>query len=256
MNFNFYEYIILIISGIFAGYINIFAGNGSIFTLSSQILLGIPINIANGTNRVGTVIQCLVGIYHMKKYNKFKNLLKQSLFYVIPTLIGGIIGAKIATEIDTNYFEKIVCFIMIILLIIILTKPKIWLRLESLERKKNILLNFFIFFIIGIHAGFIQIGMGILLISNLVIVNKYNLTESNIIKILITTFLLIPITLYYAINKQIFYFPALFLSFGQGIGSWLASKYAFVNSKKQNIWIRRILIIMILLTILQIFKFM
>ena len=43
--------------GFAAGFINTLAGSGSLLTLPLLILLGLPANVANGTNRVGVVLQ-------------------------------------------------------------------------------------------------------------------------------------------------------------------------------------------------------
>jgi len=44
--------VVLIIAGIFVGFINTLSGGGSVISLSLLLLLGLPANIANGTNRI------------------------------------------------------------------------------------------------------------------------------------------------------------------------------------------------------------
>ena len=58
---NIYLYIIIFISGLIAGVINTLAGGGSLLTLPILIFSGLPPNIANGTNRVGILIQAIFG---------------------------------------------------------------------------------------------------------------------------------------------------------------------------------------------------
>ena len=59
-----YEYLIAILGGAFAGVINTLAGNGSAITLTILTeLIGLPGNLANGTNRVGIFTQSLFGVW-------------------------------------------------------------------------------------------------------------------------------------------------------------------------------------------------
>ena len=51
------EIIILISVGFVAGAINTLAGGGSLLTLPILIFLGLPPNIANGTNRIAILFQ-------------------------------------------------------------------------------------------------------------------------------------------------------------------------------------------------------
>ena len=119
------------------------------------------------------------------------------------------------------------------------------LVMEFLEDNVTFFYNFLItlnsneqFIYIGTMLALVFLAKFFLNLGANYIIFKFGIDQQiRIQNDLITTFLLIPITIYYAINKQIVYLPALFLSFGQGIGSWVASKYAFENSKKQNIWI-------------------
>ena len=51
------DYILLVLVGFIAGVINVVAGGGSLLTLPMLIFLGLPPNIANGTNRIAIIIQ-------------------------------------------------------------------------------------------------------------------------------------------------------------------------------------------------------
>jgi uncharacterized membrane protein YfcA len=106
---------------------------------------------------------------------------------------------------------------------------------------------------IGWYAGFIQMGMGILFLSVLVLIAKYNLIDANFIKIIICAVLLIPALLIYVFNQQVDWQPAIVLATGQGIGAWLATSFALEN-KKANLWVRYLLLIMVSLAIIKLFE--
>ena len=60
MELQWIEIIALILAGLLVGFINTLAGGGSIISLSVLMVLGLPANIANGTNRVDITIQTLI----------------------------------------------------------------------------------------------------------------------------------------------------------------------------------------------------
>jgi len=59
MELHWIEIIALIIAGLMVGFINTLAGGGSIISLSVLMVLGLPANIANGTNRIAIAVQTL-----------------------------------------------------------------------------------------------------------------------------------------------------------------------------------------------------
>ena len=71
MELEWYFYPLFFLAGLLAGLINTLAGNGSVFTLSLLLFSGMPAGLANGTNRVGALIQCLVSMTTFRKTEKF-----------------------------------------------------------------------------------------------------------------------------------------------------------------------------------------
>lgn len=253
MELDWYFYPLFFLAGLMAGIINTLAGNGSVFTLSLLLFSGMPAGLANGTNRVGAFVQCLVSVLTFKSSEKFKPLLKESLWLMIPTIAGTIVGANSALSVSDETLTKVIGYLMILMLGIVLLKPKRWL-IETMAREHNkSVLNFIIFFLIGWYAGFIQMGMGILFLAALVLVSKYSIIDANFIKIIICAVLLLPALIIYIYNNQVDWQPALALAVGQGLGGWFATKFALEN-EAANKWVRYLLILMISLAIIKLFK--
>ena len=182
MGLSWYLYSLFFFAGLLAGFINTLAGNGSVFTLSLLLFSGMPAGLANGTNRVGALVQCIVSIATFRNSNQFKPLLKNSAVLIVPTFIGAVIGANSAINITDEILTKVIGYLMIFMLGIVLLKPKRWF-IETVSRENNkSVLNYLIFFVIGWYAGFIQMGMGILFLAALVLVSKYSLIHANMIK--------------------------------------------------------------------------
>lgn len=253
MELAWHMYFLLFLAGLLAGTINTLAGNGSVFTLSLLLFCGMPAGIANGTNRVGAFVQCIVSLVTLRSSSKFKPLLSESLWLMVPTVMGTILGAYVAVNVPDDLLDKVIGYLMILMLGLLLFKPKRWLIETSQRANNKSFLNFIIFMAIGWYAGFIQMGMGILFLSVLVLIAKYNLIDANFIKIIICAVLLIPALLIYVFNQQVDWQPAIALATGQGIGAWLATSFALEN-KKANLWVRYLLLIMVSLAIIKLFE--
>ena len=114
-----------------AGVINTLAGGGSLLTLPVLIFMGLPPNVANATNRIGIAFQALIGTagYRSKGVSNFPF----NIYLGISALMGSLIGAQIAVDIKGETFNKVLAVIMIIVVAIIVFKPKV----SSLELPRN-----------------------------------------------------------------------------------------------------------------------
>ena len=108
MDLSWYLYPLFFFAGLLAGFINTLAGNGSVFTLSLLLFSGMPAGLANGTNRVGALVQCIVSIATFRNSNQFKPLLKNSAVLMAPAFIGSVIGANSAINIPDDTLTKVI----------------------------------------------------------------------------------------------------------------------------------------------------
>ena len=62
--------IIIILAGVLVGFINTLSGGGSVISLSLLLILGLPADIANGTNRISIFFQTFssAGMVHQHGY--------------------------------------------------------------------------------------------------------------------------------------------------------------------------------------------
>lgn len=248
-----YAYPLIALAGVLAGIINTLAGNGSVVTLSLLLFLGLDPRIANGTNRIGAITQTGTALLTFGNGGKVQLLASKSIYFILITLVGALIGAKVATDIDKDLLERVIGGLMIVMLGIILIKPKRWLRETSFEQNINTPLNFIIFFAIGLYAGFIQMGMGIMFLAVLVLRANFSLIDANIIKLLIVFIIIIPVLLIFVVANQVNWQLGLTLAIGQSIGAWLAAKFALEHPKAST-WVHRLLILMVVVAIIKLFK--
>jgi len=246
---SWFEISLLIISGVLVGFINTLAGGGTIISLSLFMFMGLPANIANGTNRIAVVLQNITsaGEFSKKKMLDFR----KGTILALPTIVGAIIGAQVAADIDARVFEKALGVIMALMLYFILTKPARWLKGQQLLLSKPVSWKqLVLFFAIGTYGGFIQVGVGYFILAGVVLIAGYDLVRANAIKVWIVL-LYTPLALVvFIFNNQVRWDFGLIHAIGNIIGAYLASHYAVVWGTN---FVRWVIIIIIAITVFHLF---
>ena len=247
MELEWYLYLAVVGAGIFAGFINTLAGSGSLVTLPLLIFIGLPANIANGTNRVGILLQNIVGVGSFRQNDALDT--RGTVILSIPAILGSIIGAQIAVDLDEALMERVIGVIMIMMLIVMVLSPSRWVQgqMKNMEGRPA-WWKLVIFFFIGIYGGFIQAGVGIFLLAGLVLAVGYDLVRANAVKNGIVLLFTVSALLVFVINGQVDWIVGLVLAVGNMIGAWLAAKVAVEKGAK---WVHRLLVVVIIVSAAQ-----
>jgi uncharacterized membrane protein YfcA len=233
-----------IIIGFFAGFINVFAGGGSLLTLPLLIFMGLPANVANGTNRIALILQNVVatGSFRQQKVLDYK----QGIFLVIPACVGSVIGALVAVNLNEQIMETTIGFLLVVMFLFILFKPEKWLiKPEEQKIVKPTLIQIIIFFVIGLYGGFIQAGIGFFLVAALVMIVGVDLVKANALKLFIVLIYNILAFVVFILNDQVNYKIGLTLAIGNMLGAFVATRIAV---KKGPQLVRYILLIALVLS--------
>lgn len=253
MNITWAQYMMAIGAGVLAGIINTLAGSGSAVTLPMLVFLGLPADVANATNRIGVMIQNIAGIATFQRSGKMN--LSGGLWLTIPAMLGSVVGAAIAVDLNERLMELAIGAMLVIVLITILLNPQKWLRKQSeVAEGRPGLLTLAIFFVIGIYGGFIQAGVGVFILTAMVLGAGYTLVHANAIKLMIVLALTIVALAIFILSPalDIRWGIGLVMAVGQSVGAWLAAKFAISNANA-NTWVRRLLIIVVVYSILRFF---
>lgn len=242
-----YLYPILIIAGILAGFINTLAGSGSLITLPLLMFMGLPANIANATNRIGIFLQSAVGAVSFRQSKVFEY--KEGIWLAIPATVGSLVGAIAAVNLNSRIMESIIGALLLIMFFVVLYKPEKWIKEKSgtIDGRPRIW-QILTFFLIGLYGGFIQAGVGFILLAGLVFGAGLNLTKANALKVFIVFVYTSVALIVFIINQQINYLAGFILAFGSMIGAYIASKVALKSGPKI---VRIILLIILLLSALK-----
>ncbi len=225
------EYLLLIGVGFLAGFINTIAGGGTLLTMPTLIFMGLPPSVANGTNRVAILIQTAIGVKGFQ--SKGVTTHPFSIYLGISALFGSLIGAQIAIDINAAIFNKILAMIMILVIVMILVKPKLSMN-NLIERTKGkyLYISIIIFFFLGIYGGFINAGIGFMMLIILPYVNKLSLVKANATKVAVVCIYTIGAVIIFALNDKINLKYGLILALGNASGAWISSRWSVEKGDK------------------------
>lgn len=245
-------YGIAIIGALIAGGINTLAGNGSAITLTILTeLIGLPPNIANGTNRIGIFTQCATTSWVFHKNGKLN--ITNNKKYIFPILIGAIAGGFLAIYVSNEQFKAVFKFMMLFMLISVLVKPKRWLRETDLDFKPKWYIYIPLLFALGFYGGFIQMGMGIFFLIIMVLGMRININESNALKnFVIGLYTLLLIALFHY-QDMIDWKIGAIMAVGQTLGGYLTARFASKNKNADQI-AYYVLIIVLILAVITLFS--
>lgn len=237
-----YEYIFIVVTGFGAAFLNTVGGGGSLFTVPILTFLGMPITMANATSRVAILAQNIfaVGGFASKKVEL---PLGYSLWLVLTSLVGGYIGSTLASTIDDKLFSRLFVGVMLFSIVLVVFDP---FRSRKVEEKMSAgrqLVGAILFFFIGIYGGFVQAGIGFLVIGALSLVNNINLVKVNYIKVFVAIAYTSISVVVFALEDKVIWTTGLVLAIGHAFGGWYASRWSV---KAGEVWIKRVMVVSVI----------
>jgi len=234
--------LIILVAGFISGFMNTVAGGGSLLTLPILIFMGLPPSIANATNRVAIFTQNVFAVSGFKSKGLFN--WSYSLWLGVSAIFGAIIGAKIAVDISGELFNRILAIIMVLVVLWTVINP--YKPSQNDNEKistKQYATGSVVFFLIGIYGGFIQAGVGFIIMAALTNINGFSLVKTNSIKVFVVLIYTSAALLVFILEDQINWLFGITLAIGNASGGWFASRWSV---DKGDRWIKRILIVTVI----------
>jgi len=217
---------LLLGGGLIAGVVNTLAGGGSLLTVPLLVLLGLPGGVANGTNRVGILLQCLAAAWRFRAHGALRG--RDVLPIFAPVACGSLLGAVLVGQVANATFERI--FGVLMLLLLVPTLRGMRAAAHPVSRPRPVVTALALL-AVGVYAGAFQVGVGILLLFSLLHLG-HDAVRANALKVTVialSAFTAVPV---FAWNDQIAWTPALVLAVGFTAGGVLGAKLAVTGGER------------------------
>ncbi len=248
-------YFFLVAAGLAAGILNTLAGGGSFLTIPALIFLGLDANAANGTNRIGVLLQSGIAATTFARRGRLPG---RDAFRLVPvTVAGALAGARVAVDIPAPVLRGVLAAVILIAL------PAVFIpegrsgggssragagapaesaagpgsRNGRAGGSRRALLLQLAFLGIGFYGGFLQAGVGFLILGALVPLAGLDLVRANALKVTIVAFhtaLALPV---FIAHRQVELAPGLILAAGTMLGAWIGTHLAVLRGARFVRWV-------------------
>lgn len=216
------DFAILGAAGVASGIINTIAGGGTFLTLPILLGMGLSSSVANGTIRIGVVLQNVTSLltFHRRQRPDYRITAR----LVAPMSLGALGGAVLATQISAERLKSVFGIVFLLWAVVLLVRPGRFLRPHPTQARPpgaTALLAV----AIGGYGGFLQAGVGFPLMALLVLVVGLPPVQANAHKValaLVFTLLTLPV---FAWHGQIAWVEGLVLAAGATLGGWVGTRW-------------------------------
>jgi uncharacterized membrane protein YfcA len=214
------EAALLVGGGLLAGIVNTLAGGGSMLTVPLLVLLGLPGSVANGSNRVGVLLQSGVAAWRFRAQGIPGAA--DATRVLVPVGAGALVGAWWVAQLADATFERIFGLAMVLLLLPTLRPPRAG---SAGARPWSPATSFLIFFAIGVYGGALQAGVGLVLVAALSRAG-FDLVRANSVKVVVVLALTLVAVPVFIAEGQVAWLPAGVLAVGFAAGGEIGARLA------------------------------
>jgi uncharacterized membrane protein YfcA len=230
-------YAALFAGGAFAGVLNVLAGGGSFLTVPLLIEAGLPPTVANGTNRLGVMLQSLTAAHGFRRHGVLDA--RFALRAALPAGAGAIVGTWLALVISDQAFRRVLAFVMIGVTLWTLWQPHPG---AGARRPTPTWLLAFGLFAVGVYGGFVQAGVGFLILA-LTTAAGFDLVRGNAIKVLLVALFTALSLAAFVWNGMVVWTPGLVLAAGLVVGGQVGVRLTIL---KGHAWVRGVVTVAVL----------
>jgi hypothetical protein len=237
-------YPLLFAAGAVAGVINVVAGGGSFLTLPLLMFMGLPAGVANGTNRVGILVQNVGAVWSFQRHGVLD--WRSLLWAALPATFGAAVGVWIALVISDQSFKRVLALLMVTLALWTLWAPSGASsdeRTAAARRGKRSLLVAGAFFLVGVYGGFVQAGVGFLILAATTVAGL-DLVRGNAVKVLTVLCFTVLALVLFAVNGRVDWLMGGTLAAGTLLGGLVGARLTILKGHR---WVRGVVTVTVVL---------
>lgn len=176
--------VLLFFAGLVASAINAAAGGGTLLTFPSLLAAGLSPIAANATSTVGLLTGYFSSIGGYR--DDMRKMRGEVIFSVIPSVIGGVLGAWLLIALGSKVFNRVIPILLIGSAATLLLQPLI-ARFVRTSHVQSRIAVFVALFLISVYAGYFGAGVGILFLAAMGLMYQRDLGQVNAIKVFVST---------------------------------------------------------------------
>lgn len=222
-------YALLLVVGFVAAFINVFAAGGSFLTLPLLLFLGLPATVANGTNRVGVLLQNVGAVVGFHRHRVLP--MQWALNASVPAVVGAALGVWAALTVPDIAFRRVLSIVMLATALGTLLHKSLSGGTRTDRQSPwhwSVVAGFFL---MGIYGGFLQAGVGFFALA-LTSLAGFDLVQGNAIKVFSVMLLTVLSLAVFATTGHVDWPAGLALGLGNLLGSTIGVRVAVVKGHK------------------------
>ena len=172
-------------SAFLAGAINSVAGGGTLVSFPTLVWLGLPSVTANATSTVAIWPASVSSMFGYRR--EVRSTPMRMLLLVIPSLLGGIVGALLLRWTPPVIFDALVPFLILSATLLFMVQETLQRKFKTdspaLRNSTNWLIGAMFFqLFVGLYGGYFGAGIGILMLAALSILGLTDIHQMNGLK--------------------------------------------------------------------------
>ncbi|MFK7976199.1 MAG: sulfite exporter TauE/SafE family protein [Halioglobus sp.] len=222
---------LLVSVGVVAGFLNVMAGGGSLLTVPVMVFLGVPGPVANGTNRIAILAQNITAIatFARKGFKDFK----LSLTLALCALPGAAVGALAGAQLDGVWFNRALAIIMIaVMLVMHFDRGPKEVAANYRPNRTQLRNGHILMVLAGFWGGFIQLGVGFIIMPILNRVMGLDLVRTNMHKVFIVAMYTLVALTVFASQLELLWAVGIALAVGNSIGGYLGAHFTIAKGER------------------------
>ena len=222
-----WPYAVLAAAGLLAGVINTVAGGGSLLTLPALMLTGLPVHVANGSNRLSVITHSVAGVVAFQRAGRLPG--PAVLPVALPTMLGAGVGAGAAAAAPAWLLEPVLLGTLVVMALLLVARPSMVPDDDAEEEPRAVFGHppaMAGLFLAGVYGGFVQAGVGFVLLGVLGGVLRYEMLRANALKLVCTLLFGIVALAVFAGAGQVAWVPAAVLAVSTALGAQLGVRLA------------------------------
>lgn len=232
--------------GVVCGYLNSMGSGGPAFAIPMLLWLGIPIHVANGSNRIGLIAGGLARIVVFHRAGRIR--WREWRPVILPAMLGALVGASLEWRIPGDTLRQIIPLVLLGSLTLLLFGTSRFLRSDASAEVRIRPVHLVLAGFIGVWNGMLAIEAAVLYLILFVMGPRLPLADANVLKAICVFGGAVSAALIFAGHAEISWPLAGALACGNLAGAHLGAHHALKPAAQR--WVFRLLIVALALELL------